>query len=91
MDKIHSNKMRKQYSSERRRGHRSRSFWWSWFWFGEKEEIEETDASKNAQDPIQDNRSERNVPILFLKERERAARSQPVMHLYPQHLNCERK
>jgi len=51
----------KQYSSERRRGHRSRSFWFWLFSLGENEEIEETDASKNAaEDPIQDinNRSE---------------------------------
>jgi hypothetical protein len=51
------------------------------------------DASKNAEEPIQENGSESDkdgpsIPRLFLKERERLAR---LAVMYPQHLERERK
>ena len=61
------------------------------------EEIEDMDASKNAEVPIKKMAQKAirrkiaklpSIPILFLKDKERAAR--PAV-MYPQHLECERK
>ena len=62
------------------------------------EDIEDLDASKNAEEPIQKIAQKAmrrkianlpSIPMLLLNERERAA--QPAAAMHPQHLNRERK
>ncbi len=61
------------------------------------EDIEDLDASKNAEEPIIEMAQKAirlkiatlpSIPILFLKDKVRAAR--PAV-MYPQHLECETK